>query len=137
MVRKGSRVLPLVALLLPLSLALAACGTARGGQAGAGGFVSEQVEQRVEVVADPNGLLRWTRQQYEAAAGDVTFVVQNPSPSRHNFVVEGNGVNAYSPAFGTGTQTYTLKGLAPGQYRIVCTLPGHRESGMVATLIVK
>ncbi len=137
MVRKGLRVLPIVALLLTLGLAVVACGTARGSQAGGGGFVAEPVEQRVEVVADPKGLLRWTQQQYEATAGDVTFVVQNPSPSRHNFVVEGNGVNAYSPAFGTGTQTYTLKGLAPGQYQIVCTLPGHRESGMVAKLIVK
>jgi hypothetical protein len=117
MARKGLRLLPSVALLLTLGLAVVACGPARGSQAGGGGFVGEQAEQRVEVVADPKGLLRWTRQQYEAAAGDVTFVVQNPSPSRHNFVVEGNGIRVQSPAFGTGTHTYTLKGLAPAVHR--------------------
>lgn len=132
----------MLGLLLALSLAVVACGATRGSQAGAGGeggggFVSEQVAQKVEVVADPDGLLRWTQERYEALAGDVTFVVQNPSPSQHNFVVEGSGVNAKSPNFGTGTKTYTLKGLKPGEYRIVCTLPGHRESGMVATLVVR
>lgn len=140
--RRYFQILPAIALLLALGVLLAACGAtnggreARGGSGSGGGFVSEQAAQRVEVVADPEGLLKWTQDDYRATAGDVTFVVKNPSPSRHNFVVEGNGVKATSPTFGTGEQTYTLKGLQPGEYLIVCTVPGHREAGMVAKLIV-
>jgi uncharacterized cupredoxin-like copper-binding protein len=55
----------------------------------------------------------------------------------HNFGVEGPGVNAHSGNIkANGTLNATLKGLKPGEYTIVCTLPGHREGGMVARLIV-
>lgn len=130
--RRYGRIIPALALLLALGVALAACG-----EQPAGGFVEGEAAQKVEVEADPNGLLKWTRAEYRATAGDVSFVVKNPSPSRHNFVVKGNGVNATSAVFGRGARTYTLKGLPPGDYQIICTLPGHREAGMVARLSVE
>ena len=68
----------------------------------------------------------------------MTFVVANPGPVPHNFVVEGDGLRVESPAFkANSTNNYTLSGLAPGEYQIVCTLPGHREAGMVAQLTVR
>jgi len=121
---------------LSLSLVLAACGSDAGTDRTE--FSSEVVAQQVEVSADPTGALKWTKPAYEAMAGDVTFVVRNPGAVQHNFVVEGNGVNAKSPVFkGNSTNNYTLKGLEPGEYQIVCTVAGHREAGMVAKLTVR
>ena len=101
-------------------------------------FSSETATQQVTVTADPNGLPKWTQVSYEAKAGDVTFVVANPSAVTHNFKVEGPGVQAQSANFpGKTTQSYTIKGLPPGEYLIVCTFAGHREAGMVAKLIVR
>ena len=101
-------------------------------------FSSEAVAQQVAVSADPTGLPKWTQAAYEAKAGDVTFVVTNPSAVSHNFRVEGAGVQAQSATFGgKTTQSYTIKQLPPGEYLIVCTFAGHREAGMVAKLTVK
>lgn len=101
-------------------------------------FVAETAAQQVPVAADPTGVPKWDKATYEAQAGDVTFVVTNGSPVTHNFAVEGPGVLAQSPNFaGKTTNSFTLKGLKPGEYLIVCTFAGHREGGMVAKLIVK
>ena len=117
---------------------LVACGSATSGANGTnGGFFSEPVAQRVQVAASPDGALKWDRTSYQAKAGDVTFVVKNPSPIQHRFGVEGQGLNAHGGDLAAGkTGNYTLKGLQPGEYQIVCDYPGHREAGMVAKLVV-
>ena len=94
-------------------------------------FSSETVAQQIAVAADASGALKWDRASYEATAGDVTFVVANPSPVMHNFRVEGPGVQAQSPILAAKTtQSFTIKGLPPGEYTIVCTFAGHREAGI-------
>lgn len=101
-------------------------------------FTSEPAAQQVQVAADATGLLKWDKPSYEAKAGDVTFVVANPSMLTHNFVVEGPGVRAQSATFAAKTtNSFTLKGLQPGEYLLVCTFAGHREAGMVARLTVR
>ena len=114
-------------------VALVACGDANGNQ-----FSSDVVAQQVVVTADPNGALRWDKQEYTAQAGDVTFVVKNPSQVTHQFSVEGNGVNYKSPNIKPGsTNNYTVKGWLASVYQIVCHYPGQKRAGMVATLIIK
>lgn len=122
-------------------------GSVAAGAAQAGGaasdapitaFSSEPVAQQIPVAADMSGAMKWDRATYEAQAGDVTFVVTNKSSSTHNFAVEGPNVTAQSPNFGSNTTNmYTIKGLKPGTYQIICNFPGHKAAGMVATLIVK
>src|SRR3990170_708141 len=65
---------------------------------------------------------KWAPKDVSVAAGDATFNVVNKGTVEHNFVVEDpkGKVN-----------------LKAGKYAIVCTVPGHREAGMVATLTVK
>lgn len=135
------RLIPLLLLALTLGVVLSACGgaakgssNAQGGGQASGGGTSVQLE----ISADKSGMLKWEKTEYTVSAGDVTFVVNNPAPVIHQFAVEGNGVNFQSPEFGPGTKnTYTVKGLKPGTYSLVCNVAGHKEAGMVAKLIVK
>jgi uncharacterized cupredoxin-like copper-binding protein len=145
--RNVLRFLPVGMLVLALTLALAACGgdtkapdpnTGGGGATTSKSFSSDVVDQKVDVAADASGQLKWDKAEYTATAGDVTFVVKNPSVLEHNFGVEGNGISVHSSNIGGGkTGTFTLKGLPAGEYQIVCTVAGHKEAGMVAKLVVK
>ncbi len=123
---------------MPAGTGTTAAAGASSGAPTITAFATGEAAQKVVVDADPSGGLKWTKDTYEAQAGDVTFVVNNKSATPHNFAVEGPGVKAQGPNFnGNTTTTYTLKGLQPGQYLIVCNYPGHRAAGMIATLIVK
>jgi plastocyanin len=126
-----------------LSVAIVACGSPQGANGGTGGgtkagFSSDVVAQKVEVSADPRGNLKWDQAEYAATAGDVTFVVANPSVIEHNFGVKGgpDRLNVVSKNFkGRSENTFTLKDLKAGEYQIVCTVPGHNT--MVAKLLVR
>ena len=112
-------------------------GDVPNGQYRGSRFWSEVSAQTVDVSTDPSGALRWDKTEYTAKAGDVTFVVKNPSPVQHQFGVEGNGITFESGNLSGGsTNNLTIKGLTPGVYQIVCNFPGHKEGGMVAKLTV-
>jgi len=70
--------------------------------------------------------------------GGIAFVVNNQGAIEHNFVLEAPGgktvaqIDAIEPGQ-TGRVTATLP---PGIYTMYCSLPGHRDAGMVATLRV-
>ena len=128
----GRRVGLALAGLAVLGVLLSGCG---GGPAADIGFSSEPAAQHLEVAATDK--VTWAPNRLEAAAGDVTFVVRNPTSLQHNFVVEGNGVKAVSRTFKpNATVSLTLKDLKPGTYRYVCTVAGH-EATMFGTLMVR
>ncbi|MFN8511139.1 MAG: hypothetical protein U0841_00785 [Chloroflexia bacterium] len=92
-------------------------------------FSSDAVAQKVAVSADASGALKWDRASYEATAGDVTFVVSNPSPLTHNFRIEGPGCRRRVPFAGKTTQSFTIKGLQPGEYADRLHLRGTPRGG--------
>jgi uncharacterized cupredoxin-like copper-binding protein len=73
-----------------------------------------------------------------AHAGEVVFVVKNEGAIEHNFVIQDAARKnvAEIAIIEPGTTTQVRAAVAPGTYAIFCTLPGHREAGMVATLVV-
>ncbi len=128
----GWRVGLVLAGLPLLVILLAGCG---GGPAADIGFSGEPTTQQLEVAATDK--VTWAPNRLEASAGDLTFVVRNPTSLQHNFVVEGNGVKAVSRNFKpNATVTLTLKDLKAGTYRYVCTVAGH-EATMFGTLVVR
>ncbi len=82
---------------------------------------------------------KWTPKDVSVAAGDITFSVANKGTVEHNFVIEDakgkvlKEVDAILP----GKTMQVKVTLKAGKYTIVCTVPGHREAGMVGTLTVK
>ena len=67
----------------------------------------------------------------------VTVTSKNPQPIGHDIAVEGNGVNAKGPVVENGGTSKFSVNLKPGTYTFFCTVPGHREGGMVGKLTVK
>jgi len=74
-----------------------------------------------------------------AHAGEVVFVVKNEGAIEHNFVIQDAGKKkvAEIAIMEPGTIAEVRATVAPGTYAILCTLPGHREAGMAATLVVE
>jgi uncharacterized cupredoxin-like copper-binding protein len=71
------------------------------------------------------------------AAKPTTLQVRNAGQAAHSMAVEAAGRTLSTPELAPGgTATLRLPGLTPGSYRAWCTVPGHREAGMTATLTV-
>ncbi len=66
---------------------------------------------------------------------DVVITLTNNGAAVHNFNVDELGVQSgdYQPAQ-TGTITINAR---PGTYQFYCSIPGHKEAGMVGTIIVQ
>ena len=135
MARMWLRFVPALLVAAALAAGVAACGAATNVN---GGFAADVAATQVIVQTDPSGALRWDKTAYETTAGEVTFVVTNTSGQSHNFSVQGNGINLTSGTFRDNQpHNFTIKDLKAGTYTIVCTIPGHKESGMIAKLTVK
>ncbi len=57
----------------------------------------------------------------------------NADPMLHDFTIEELGVKVDVPANETETVSFEAK---PGTYTFICSIPGHRESGMEGTITV-
>jgi uncharacterized cupredoxin-like copper-binding protein len=92
---------------------------------------------KLQIAADPSGLLRFTATSLNTHAGTVTVTMTNSSPVEHNFTIaQGGTVVGATPTFTSGTRTLTVR-LAPGKYTFYCSVPGHRQAGMEGTLTVQ
>jgi FtsP/CotA-like multicopper oxidase with cupredoxin domain len=70
----------------------------------------------------------------ELAAGPTVFDVMNHGSVAHNLALEGGPT---TPDLASGeSATLDVGELSPGTYTIFCTIAGHRDSGMEATLTV-
>jgi len=70
-----------------------------------------------------------------AADTDVVVFLLNDGALEHNFVIDELGV-ASETVPGGGSTTVTINAPA-GTYEYYCSIPGHREAGMVGTLTVE
>jgi len=70
--------------------------------------------------------------------GEIVFVGKNQGAIEHNLVLEGPGgeIVAQIAIIEPGQARRVSASLPAGIYRMYCSLPGHRDAGMVATLRV-
>ena len=151
------RVFGAVAILSAVTMGCAADGndaagnisadTSSGGSdANEGNFISGKVEEWKVSVA-PN----------TATAGEVKFTIENVGTIGHEFLVvktdiadgmitfEGDHFAEPSPGlevideigeYAVGTTELLVLTLEPGNYQLVCNLPGHYAAGMHASFVV-
>ena len=65
---------------------------------------------------------------------DVTFDLPNDGVTMHNFSIDQLGI---SVDIQPGATEQTVINAPPGTYEYYCNVPGHKEAGMVGTLIVE
>ena len=65
---------------------------------------------------------------------DVTFTLPNDGAAAHNFSIDELGISVDLPP---GSTEETVINAPPGTYEYYCDVPGHKEAGMVGTLIVE
>jgi uncharacterized cupredoxin-like copper-binding protein/mono/diheme cytochrome c family protein len=68
------------------------------------------------------------------ANSDVPFTLPNNGAAAHNFSIDELGI---SVDLAPGSTEETVINAPPGTYEYYCDVPGHKEAGMVGTLIVK
>lgn len=69
--------------------------------------------------------------------GKVLFRVRNTGPSVHNFTINGVKGAASRDLTAGASQDVNVSLDQPGAYTVVCTVPGHKEAGMVTELVVR
>lgn len=69
----------------------------------------------------------------KAAAGLTTIRFTNKGAMEHDFSIKTLGIHLKAAPGKSAEATVTLK---PGTYKSTCTIPGHAQSGMQATLTV-
>lgn len=62
--------------------------------------------------------------------GKQEFDVDNQGKLQHDLAVEGGGKEAKTPLLDAGEKASLEVDLAPGKYKLYCTVPGHEELGM-------
>ena len=114
-----------------IALALAGCGSSGGGTAGT-------VPANATLIKALDGIA-WDAKTYTAAAvaGKVTIAVENESSSPHNLhILDAANVDVglALDVDGRGDVKSNSIALAPGTYKLICSIPGH--GNMKATLPV-
>jgi uncharacterized cupredoxin-like copper-binding protein len=135
------RLLALLSIVMVVMLVLGACGDddddddddsgaatpAATGGGGEGGGTAVAMRDTMEF--DPSSLT-------VTAGEEVSVDLTNEGAIEHNFSVDDADVDQTLNGGESESFTFTAPS-DPGEYEIYCNVPGHREAGMVATLIVE
>lgn len=85
--------------------------------------------------ADPTGQLKFVESTLTAKPGKITIKLTNDSPVPHDVAIDG--ASGVSDQVQDGKSAELTVDLPAGTYQYYCTVPGHRQAGMVGTLTVK
>jgi plastocyanin len=91
----------------------------------------------LDIPTDPSGQLAYRFASAQAPAGKLTVDSKNDASIPHDIAIEGNGVNVKGPVVQNGGTSKVSVTLKAGTYTFYCSVPGHREGGMVGKLTVK
>ncbi len=100
--------------------------TASGGDGAAGGSGAQTAHVSLSEFAIKGDL--------ELKPGDITFEIHNEGSVIHNLAIQGDGQS--EDINGGDSVNWAAGKLEPGTYELFCAIPGHKEAGMTATLVV-
>jgi mono/diheme cytochrome c family protein len=73
-----------------------------------------------------------------AMPGKLTLTSKNPQSVQHNISIQGpGGLDVQGATVGAGGVSTVSATLKKGSYTFYCSVPGHRQAGMVGTLTVR
>ena len=88
----------------------------------------------LQIDTDKTGQLAYVTNRATATPGKLTVRSRNDASIPHDIVIDGKGNGAEVQNGGVSKFTATF---AKGTYTFYCSVPGHRQAGMVGTLTVK
>jgi plastocyanin len=102
-----------------------------GGESGEATEQSGAGAQEVTVVGHD---IYFEPAEITATAGSITFTLPNEGAAQHDFSIDELGIKVDMPP----GSTQTLEAEIPaGTYEFYCSIPGHKDAGMVGTLVVE
>jgi len=71
--------------------------------------------------------------------GKYTFIVKNAGKIQHDFVISGGHAagQTKTPLIAPGKSATITASLQTGNYTLYCSVPGHKQAGMVAQLAIR
>ncbi len=90
----------------------------------------------LEIPAAADNTLAFETTEVTAPAGEITLRMPNPSALPHNIAIDEPELTEGEVVGNGGVSEITVT-LPPGTYEYYCSVPGHREAGMVGTLTVE
>jgi plastocyanin len=127
-----SRGVTFAALVAAGAVALAGCGgeDASDETSAAPGGAAQTVEIREsEFALEPASVNL-------DSAGTYTFRAVNEGSVEHALELEGNGVEEETETIGRGESAELTVELAAGTYELYCPVDGHKDQGMVGSVVV-
>jgi len=116
-----------VAVAALIALPLAACG---GGSSTSGPLAG------ADVTVHPKDTLRFDKGEYTAKAGTSKIGYVNDGSLPHTLLIDGQPDFKKLEVTSKGQSEIGDATLTPGTYQIYCDIPGHRQAGMQANLVV-
>lgn len=125
---------------VPSGMMVSAVPADAGGMPGMGGMGSEPsqipaVAQRIKVTATE---FEFDKPDLDVKAGvPVALTFENQGSADHDWTLHDesgqavDGAHAHASPGGSWVAVFTL---AKGKYQVWCTVPGHKEAGMVGTV---
>ena len=72
---------------------------------------------------------------HKEAGEETTLILENHDLYGHSF--DSDELNLHAKMDANGSSVITFTATDPGTYEVYCGVPGHREAGMVSTLVVE
>jgi len=136
--------MPVAISLAAIAVGLAACGSSSSESSSstsaapaapaAGGQTAVAKDGLLSISADPDGQLLYVETTATATAGPLKLEMPNASGVPHNIVIENAGIETAVITEGTVKASGEIKA---GTFVYYCSVPGHREAGMVGELTVR
>lgn len=121
-------------ILIGLAMVAVGAGAVGALPRSAGLSIDPQVLAELPALTTPG--FRFDHQQWTAKAGEtVTLRLDNPTSVPHSFDIDELNVHVLMPT--SDSSIAIFRPTAAGTYTYYCKLPGHREAGMVGTLVVE
>jgi plastocyanin len=95
------------------------------------------VAQNGEVEIPATAQLAYETEAATAKPGELTIKSPNPSGTPHNIALEGGGVDEIGEVVTDGGVSEISATVKKGEYTFYCSVPGHREGGMLGKLTVE